>query len=155
MNKSALQLRNPLENVQIAWQKLDGLEPRLQHAAQNQLNHYTHKTEALARMLEPNKLDDKLSQSKRQLQQLLARSDIAIQRSVKDKQSSFQNAVGLLANLNPLAVLTRGYSVVTDSEGRVIHSVTQTKTGQKILTRVSDGQLEAEVTHISQPATSD
>ena len=51
-----------------------------------------------------------------------------------------------LEALNPLAVLARGYAVVTRKEdGSVISHVAQTTPGQQIQIRVSDGQLDAEI----------
>jgi exonuclease VII large subunit len=51
-----------------------------------------------------------------------------------------------LEALNPMAVLGRGYAVVTRKEdGSVVASVTQTKPGQQIQIRLSDGQIDAEI----------
>jgi exodeoxyribonuclease VII large subunit len=51
-----------------------------------------------------------------------------------------------LEALNPLAVLARGYAVVTRKEdGSVISRVAQARTGQQVQIRVSDGQMEAEI----------
>jgi exodeoxyribonuclease VII large subunit len=51
-----------------------------------------------------------------------------------------------LEALNPLAVLARGYAVVTrKDDGRVVSRVAQTGPGQPIQIRVSDGQLDAEI----------
>jgi exodeoxyribonuclease VII large subunit len=49
--------------------------------------------------------------------------------------------------LNPLAVLGRGYAVVTrKADGRVIHKTEQAQSEQLISIRVSDGQFSAKVT---------
>jgi exodeoxyribonuclease VII large subunit len=51
-----------------------------------------------------------------------------------------------LAALNPLAVLARGYAVVTRNEdGSVLSRVAQTRPGQPIQIRFSDGQVDAEI----------
>ena len=51
-----------------------------------------------------------------------------------------------LEALNPLAVLARGYAMVTrKADGGVISRVTQAKPGQRIEVRVADGSFEAEV----------
>jgi exodeoxyribonuclease VII large subunit len=51
-----------------------------------------------------------------------------------------------LEALNPLAVLGRGYAVVTRKEdGSVVSRVAQTRPGQPIQIRVSDGQVDAEI----------
>ncbi len=51
-----------------------------------------------------------------------------------------------LKALSPLAVLGRGYAVVTRKEdGSVVSRVAQTRPGQQVTIRVSDGQVDAEV----------
>jgi len=52
-----------------------------------------------------------------------------------------------LETLNPLAVLGRGYAVVTrKADGSVIHNTSQAQPEQDITIRVSDGQFDAKVT---------
>jgi exodeoxyribonuclease VII large subunit len=52
-----------------------------------------------------------------------------------------------LEALSPLAVLARGYSVVTRKEdGSVVSRVEQVKPNQQVTIRVSDGKLDAEIT---------
>lgn len=51
-----------------------------------------------------------------------------------------------LGALNPLAVLSRGYSVVTDADGAVVKSVDAVKKEDALTLRVSDGQIRAVVT---------
>jgi exodeoxyribonuclease VII large subunit len=51
-----------------------------------------------------------------------------------------------LEALSPLAVLARGYAVVTRKDnGSVVSRVAQVKQGQQVNIRVSDGQVDAEI----------
>ncbi|HEX8917321.1 MAG TPA: exodeoxyribonuclease VII large subunit [Chloroflexota bacterium] len=51
-----------------------------------------------------------------------------------------------LESLNPLAILGRGYAVLTDGEtGAVIKSVERTQPGQSLVARVADGQFKVKV----------
>jgi exodeoxyribonuclease VII large subunit len=50
-----------------------------------------------------------------------------------------------LAALNPLAVLQRGFALVTLPEGQVVHSTRQVQPGQSIGVQVSDGRFNAQV----------
>jgi len=45
----------------------------------------------------------------------------------------------------PDATLRRGYSMTMDVNGKLVRSVTQVKRGDKIRTRVADGELESDV----------
>lgn len=51
--------------------------------------------------------------------------------------------------LNPLAVLTRGYSAVFDGEGKVVKSVNDTKIGETIALKLSDGSISATVNEVN------
>ncbi len=55
-----------------------------------------------------------------------------------------QRAAQLRA-LNPLAILTRGYSVTLDGQGRVVQSVRAVRPGLRLRTRVRDGEFQSEV----------
>jgi exodeoxyribonuclease VII large subunit len=56
-----------------------------------------------------------------------------------------------LEALNPLAVLGRGYAVVTRKEdGSVVSRVAQTRPGQQIQIRMLDGQVDAEIKNRNQ-----
>jgi len=54
-------------------------------------------------------------------------------------------AVGKLEALNPLAILSRGYSAVRDSDGAIVKNITQMKPGQTVTLHVADGEADARV----------
>jgi len=51
-----------------------------------------------------------------------------------------------LNDLNPETVLSRGYAIVTEIDGRNVRSVKQVKTGDSLNVRLSDGEFNVEVT---------
>lgn len=60
-------------------------------------------------------------------------------------QARFNTASAKLAALNPLAVLSRGYALAQDSQGRVIGKHSQVKPGDIINIRLAEGSLLAQV----------
>jgi exodeoxyribonuclease VII large subunit len=50
-----------------------------------------------------------------------------------------------LSSLNPLAILDRGYAVVTKPDDGIVHSIQQVENATRIKIRVSDGQFGATV----------
>lgn len=52
-----------------------------------------------------------------------------------------------LAAYNPLAVLKRGYSITLKPDGRAVRSARDVKPGERILTRVGNGEFKSEVIH--------
>ena len=50
--------------------------------------------------------------------------------------------------LSPLAVLERGYAIVTTEDGKTVKKTTDAKPGQNINLRMSDGILKANVREV-------
>jgi exodeoxyribonuclease VII large subunit len=53
-----------------------------------------------------------------------------------------------LAALDPDSVLKRGYSVVTDTDGRIIHTANELSEGKDVLIRMTGGRASAKVSGI-------
>jgi len=62
---------------------------------------------------------------------------------------------GRLRSLNPLAVLGRGYAVVSDAAGKIVRSVSQVQAGEGIGVRLADGSLDATVNRSVQSTDND
>mgnify|MGYP000012486196 CR=1 FL=1 len=64
----------------------------------------------------------------------------------KEAKTSFVKETAKLDSLSPLKTLTRGYSIVTKQEsGKVIKSVNDLNSGEKVNLRLSDGQKTATI----------
>ena len=72
----------------------------------------------------------------------------AQQRYISVKRQRFISLTATLDAISPLKVLTRGYSMIADSTGNVIKSVTQLKRNDLVDITLSDGTLCAEITDI-------
>ena len=65
---------------------------------------------------------------------------------LKEAKTSFVKETDKLDSLSPLKTLTRGYSIVTKQEsGKVIKSVDDLNSGEKVNLRLSDGQKTATI----------
>jgi len=62
-----------------------------------------------------------------------------------------QNSERRLAVLSPISVLNRGYAMVLQPDGTLVHSVAQVNTGDPLDVRVSDGMFGAQVTQRTNP----
>jgi exodeoxyribonuclease VII large subunit len=58
-------------------------------------------------------------------------------------RNSLKTAVAQLNALSPLTVLSRGYGVIHDVDGRLIRSVKKLKSGDKLVITMTDGKFEA------------
>lgn len=74
--------------------------------------------------------------------EILDRTVAEIYRKNRDKLSGL---AGRLAAVNPLAVLSRGYSITVGDNGKVISSVTEIKPGNVIGVTFADGTAKAKV----------
>ena len=66
-------------------------------------------------------------------------------RLLQNARQRFQHIEGILRVVGPEATLRRGYSITTDSAGKVIQTVAAAKPKTKIRTRVTDGEFESQV----------
>jgi exodeoxyribonuclease VII large subunit len=80
-----------------------------------------------------------------QLDGLAARLARAPRTAVESRRIGVAHRAAQLRALNPLAILTRGYSVTLDGQGRVVQSVKAAKPGMRLRTRVADGDFQSEV----------
>ncbi|PYJ88560.1 MAG: exodeoxyribonuclease VII large subunit [Verrucomicrobia bacterium] len=66
-------------------------------------------------------------------------------RLLQNARQRFQRVEGILRAVGPEATLRRGYSITTDSAGKVIRTIAAAKPKTKIRTRVTDGEFESQV----------
>lgn len=72
----------------------------------------------------------------------------AEERIISDKKHSFIALTAALDAMSPLRVLTRGYTVVSDTEHNVIRSVNELKISDSIEIRFNDGTADCTVNRI-------
>lgn len=137
------------EQVVSHWDELEMRLRQLRERMRNQMKViFDMKREALARL----KDSYAFRQPKAYLQQLAQRVDeLARQLQnylrgfVETKRQQFQNLMGKLNALSPLASLERGYSLTFDAEGRLLKDAKQTEIGEVIRTRLRKGTIESKV----------
>ena len=62
----------------------------------------------------------------------------------KSKKSFFKN-INTLEAVSPLAVLGRGYSIITDDKNKIITSSEELKVNQNIKARFQKGEILAQI----------
>lgn len=66
-----------------------------------------------------------------------------MQDKIKDLRTRIQNNKTILENASPDTILQRGYSMVTDEEGKIIRNADQVSSGSKIIVKPAQGSLKA------------
>ncbi len=78
-----------------------------------------------------------------------SRLDKNINRYLTTKREILSKCASLLNSLSPLSVLSRGYGVVFDENGKPISDVNRVGIGDKMTVKMSNGCIKASVTEIS------
>lgn len=86
---------------------------------------------------------------RQRLDELSGRTVLSIQHLLQMSKTQVAGLTNRLGSLNPYAVLKRGYAIVANPAGEIIHSVTQTSREDVLDIRISDGTLLTKV--ISDP----
>lgn len=136
-------LVHPRERLARHRALLEPLQLRLRMGWQQHANRAQARTEALssrltakcppiaARLAGLDSLENRLTQSAK--------------RYVEQAHARVNTLQGHLALLNPEAVLRRGYAIVRDEQGRVIHSAQQASVGEALEVRLIDGSIAVQV----------
>ncbi|MGD0707771.1 MAG: exodeoxyribonuclease VII large subunit [Anaerolineaceae bacterium] len=82
---------------------------------------------------------------RQRLDEMTERARRALANTLALNTAHFHALDGRLHSLDPLAVLGRGYAVVSDAEGRIIRSMGKVQPGDGIDVRLVDGRLDATV----------
>jgi exodeoxyribonuclease VII large subunit len=83
---------------------------------------------------------------RQRLDELAARSQRSAAHTLEADRLHLQGLNARLGALNPLAVLERGYALVSYPDGSLIHRAASVNSGESVSIRMSDGRLSAEVT---------
>lgn len=115
--------REPRNVVRQYYQQLDGLRLRIHHVVKQGAG------------AGHQRLDD-----------FRVRMGHELKLRVQASTQEIRRLDGQLKALNPLSVLTRGYSITRDEQGRIVRTAKDVVVGQRLATRVGRGTIESEVT---------
>lgn len=142
-----LQQVHPGKRLQDHTQRLDELELRICHSAQNRLTELTSKLIALsAKLKNPT---DQLKTLKTLQQHLVQRLLMAINRKIEQPTQKLSELSRALDSVSPLATLSRGYAIISRrDDGEILRSSNQASAGNIVEAQLCHGKLICEVTDI-------
>ena len=73
-------------------------------------------------------------------------SELALGHRLKLQKSQVLGVQRRLEALNPLAILQRGYAVISQPDGKIVRSVDDVQVNDQLNVRVSDGEFTTQVT---------
>ncbi len=140
--------------LQSSLQRTDELTDRLTHATLLKLSSWRDHVREGERALAELSPMQVVKRSLALIPQLRIRLERQIHGHAAQRRQLLEGVSAQLHNLSPLAILGRGYSVLSKiSDGSVIRSVRDIRSGDKLNARLADGRLTCSVIRIS-PETS-
>lgn len=89
---------------------------------------------------------DIVPQHVQRIDDLAGQMERALEQRIKTESAELGGLIHQLEALNPLAILKRGYSITSDAAtGRVLFSAKDVKAGERIKTKLLEGEFESQV----------
>ncbi len=86
-----------------------------------------------------------IQNDRQQLDGLALRLERSLAHDLRLRRAQLLGIEERLRSLNPLAVLKRGFAVARTPEGEIVRRVAQVKAGQRLIVRVSDGEVDSRI----------
>jgi exodeoxyribonuclease VII large subunit len=140
--QSAL-FREPARRIQEFLQTLDRRGEALGRCAIQRLDRERNFLDGLKARLIGQYPARAIAESQLRCRMLKQASTEVLARELAARHARLERAAGVLQALNPHAILTRGYTITTDTEGRPLASVKEVAPGMPLRTRFHDGEVES------------
>lgn len=138
-------LRHPKDRLQEAMQRLDMAEQRMQQAMSTKLSQRQQTLEHLRHRLMQQAPDKQSAMLKQQITQLNQRLQLAMRQNISSLKQKLAQQADILNAVSPLSTLSRGYSILTDQEGKAVKDAKAVSPGDKLNARLHQGTLVCEV----------
>lgn len=126
-------------------QQVDQLRTRLNQVMQSQLDVLAHRVSLCRTALAPRNLQLRLNAQTQVVQQLRQRLKQATAVQLANKRQAMQSAVAGLDHLSPLKILGRGYTYVTDENGKMLKATADYQVDSAVTIHTQDGEIAAQV----------
>jgi len=136
-------------------QRLDDISLRLEAAMATQLRQQqSHVTRLSAAVLHHNPRQG-IAHARERLQAGRTRIQRSIERTLQRSIVRLGALNARLHSLSPLAVLDRGYALVLTQDGTLVRSTTQLASGDKVRTRLADGDFTSSIESVGTGKSTD
>lgn len=132
-------------------QRVDDWEYQARELAQRVLNGKRGRAAELARRLQATDLRLRFARNRHREELLRARLLKSIEAQLWRSRRRQEGLSDRLEHLSPVAVLARGYAIVSDPAQRILRSADETAAGKRIHVRLHRGELEATVAETREP----
>jgi exodeoxyribonuclease VII large subunit len=151
-----LRAPTPSAAAELAFPDTAEILSRIRHLAHkadinitNRLSKLQSRLELMSKSVELHSPTKRLSDRENALKLLKNRLNTAQKEIYDDAQTRFKMLCTRLEGVNPLAVLSHGYSVVENEKGNIVSSVDNVVVGESIKIKLFDGEMNATVNQIN------
>jgi exodeoxyribonuclease VII large subunit len=148
-------LKHPGAQLREQAQRLDDLEQRLVRAQTNLLQRRRSELALLESRLQAHSPLPRLQRLQRETEQLGQRLEAAMRQRLHQANERLAHLAQMLDSLSPLATLSRGYAIVTDTEGRVVTDAAAVTVGDQVQARLARGRLGLTVNTVDEASPVD
>jgi len=127
-------------------QRVDELVRRSETGLRRRLERARERYRRAGERLEDFRWDRQIAERRARVSAQESRLGVLARQHLTAGRARLGGLAGKLDSLSPLAVLSRGYALVWDGEGRLVRDPAEVETGEELRVRVQGGTLTAEVT---------
>jgi exodeoxyribonuclease VII large subunit len=142
-------LRDPQRLIVERQQRVDQLEMRLSEIWKGLVQQRRSQVERVSAFLSAFRPEQWLHAKRGELATLESRLKWIVASRLESHKKSVTELAGFLRLLGPKQTLERGYSITLDSNGAVVRSVHALNAGDRIQTKLADGEFDSIVTEPS------
>ena len=128
-----------------AWQAADTAAAGLRTAMAEVLGGLGGRLEGLERKLSQLDLRVRLVRREQRLGDLARRQEVALRAALEQRKAGLESASRSIAALSPLAILERGYAIVTSESGTPVTDCEQVEIDDRLAARLHRGKLTVRV----------
>ncbi len=139
----AKRLRSPDTVIQTYMMKADEYVMRLKRNLEKKVLLHGNRLDNLMQRLVGESPAIRIDKYGNQLNELQLRMKNALLHNLTSRKNRLTELVHVLDTVSPLSTMTRGYSVLTGSAGRLISTVKQVREKSRLNIRLSDGTIKA------------
>jgi exodeoxyribonuclease VII large subunit len=131
-------------------QDLTDLHDRLFAAISDRVTTERNRLRLLRKELSYVEPQQQIKQRRQELEKLQQRSVYAMERYLQRLRHQRDILQERLKNLDPQAILDRGYAAILDDEGTIVKSKDKLQSGETIVIRLADGMVSVKIENISE-----
>ncbi|MEM7691122.1 MAG: exodeoxyribonuclease VII large subunit [Pseudomonadota bacterium] len=145
LESNSLRLKHPQDRIRQQFLRVDDLSLRLSRELTISLNRHQQTLDLLQQRLAGQSPAGKLTRARHALEATVGKLNQGVSLRLRDAGEQVNKQRMLLDSLSPLAILNRGYAILSQDDGRAVRTSEDVSTGQRLNARLASGALAVNV----------